>query len=413
VSDAARAEAALVELIAEHGPALCRDHRRVEALLMEHLSARSRAVVVLHVATREGVAEELLRDTRPQVPAMVFERLVRRLDLQAGLTPSTAAWAVRAWGSALGRAVPEGSPRRAGPPVRRAVHPQPTVRGRGAPLELKGHRRAVTDLAFGPEGRVLLSVSMDRTLRLWDVATGALVRTFYGGHRDWVRSVAIHPDGGGAATGGAGGQLQLREVPGGVRGERIVAHRGAVRALAFDPAGRTLASGGADGRVKLWDPSAGDLRADLPIGGGLAGLAFDREGAWLACAGAAGAWLVDLDGTLLPICHGPSAVATGPGGRLVVGDAEGVRVHAVEEGRLGAPQATLDAGRIRAVAMHPNGHAIASADVDHVLRIWCRGRSTWAFETGREICALAFSGGPHLALGFVGGEINLCRLQPA
>ena len=64
----------------------------------------------------------------------------------------------------------------------------------------KGHADAVSSVAFSPDGTRLLSGSADKTLRLWDVATGRLIRTFEG-HADLVSSVAFSPDGTRAAWG--------------------------------------------------------------------------------------------------------------------------------------------------------------------------------------------------------------------
>ncbi len=67
--------------------------------------------------------------------------------------------------------------------------------------ELVGHRKEVTALAFSPDGRFLLSTSLDGTVRLWDPASGREVACL-----DWgigpVRSLACHPDGTTAAVGG-------------------------------------------------------------------------------------------------------------------------------------------------------------------------------------------------------------------
>src|SRR6185369_13861840 len=56
-----------------------------------------------------------------------------------------------------------------------------------------GHSDLVMAVAFSRDGRLVLSGSADKTLKLWDVASGALVRSFVG-HSGAVRSVAFSPD---------------------------------------------------------------------------------------------------------------------------------------------------------------------------------------------------------------------------
>ena len=59
---------------------------------------------------------------------------------------------------------------------------------------LKGHRYAIYDLAFSPDGKRLASASHDSTLRIWDAETGSSVQTLKG-HTDIVHGVAWSPDG--------------------------------------------------------------------------------------------------------------------------------------------------------------------------------------------------------------------------
>ena len=59
---------------------------------------------------------------------------------------------------------------------------------------LKGHNQPVRSVAFSPNGRLIVSGSDDRSVMLWDAASGALVRTLKG-HSEGVGSVAFSPDG--------------------------------------------------------------------------------------------------------------------------------------------------------------------------------------------------------------------------
>src|SRR5438067_1613209 len=59
---------------------------------------------------------------------------------------------------------------------------------------LKGHTRVVYSVAYSPDGKTLASGSDDRTIKLWDVATGKEQATLRG-HKDAVLKVAYSPNG--------------------------------------------------------------------------------------------------------------------------------------------------------------------------------------------------------------------------
>ena len=82
------------------------------------------------------------------------------------------------------------------------------------PRTLKGHTSMVVSVAFSPDGKILASGSWDKSIKLWDVATGKNTATLKG-HTGWVNSVAFSPDGKTLASGGFDDNIQLWDVASG------------------------------------------------------------------------------------------------------------------------------------------------------------------------------------------------------
>src|SRR5262249_20051173 len=136
------------------------------------------------------------------------------------------------------------------------------------------HAGDVTSAAFARDGAHVLTGSADATLKLWDIATTRLVRTFTG-HKAGGVAVALSPDGTRALSGSKDKTIRLWEVASGRLIRTIYAHldaRGSgdgVGAAAFSPDGKRLLSGsGGEGAAKLWDAETGRLVRMFPHGKG-------------------------------------------------------------------------------------------------------------------------------------------------
>jgi len=74
----------------------------------------------------------------------------------------------------------------------------------------EGHSHAVFCVAFHPEGRLLLSASGDKTVKLWDLQTHRVLTTFTE-HEQWVYSVAFFHNTMAFATGCDDGRVRVYE----------------------------------------------------------------------------------------------------------------------------------------------------------------------------------------------------------
>ena len=64
----------------------------------------------------------------------------------------------------------------------------------GGQMSLKGHALNVTDCAFSPDGRRLATTRIDKSIRIWDLATGQEVLKL-AGFATWVKRIRFDAQG--------------------------------------------------------------------------------------------------------------------------------------------------------------------------------------------------------------------------
>lgn len=117
---------------------------------------------------------------------------------------------------------------------------------------LQSHVWAVNTVDLSPDAKILVSGSVDKTVKIWEVATGTLLRTL-SAHSQQVWSVATSPDGKMLASAGGDNQINLWEISTGDWLHRMSGLPAWVTAVAFSPDSKTLASGFKNGMIILWN----------------------------------------------------------------------------------------------------------------------------------------------------------------
>jgi RNA polymerase sigma factor (sigma-70 family) len=265
------------------------------------------------------------------------------------------------------------------------------------------HAGGVASLAFAPDGKALVSTgdNLDRSIRLWDLASGKELRRLADGAfvsrvvvsadgkafasvteqgllvwdlatgkevrrlpvpQGYFRALALAPDGKRLAVCLGDNLILLLDAQTG-KEQRQFCHDGlVVTALTFAPDGRTLASGSHGKAVRLWEVATGRVRQEMTVGdNGVKDLLFTPSG---------GALVVLSDRDSPPVSLLDSATGK-------------------ELRRLG------EKTYVSAMALSPDGKLLAGAS-------WRDGYAVvlWEAATGKEVRRLTGLHGQVTALAF-------------
>jgi serine/threonine protein kinase len=284
--------------------------------------------------------------------------------------------------------------------------------------EFRAHDGAIDGLAFSGDGRLIVTIGSDRTLKIWNAESRQLTGAIYldagiatalsvrnnravTGHADgsiavydlethkqlfafkrteasiWAATFAGSEDL--IATGGQDMTVALwqtgrESAPDGL----LQSHNAAIQALAADPAGRWLASSSSDTSVKLWNIERRTMRRTLRGHSDvIATLAFSPDGATIAGGGRDGSiklWSATTGRSLRTFNNHTARVTSivfAPGGDVIASAADdgSVRLRGLKRSRLYGALKDPGSGA-KSVTFSNDGRTLLTGGIDGIVRLW-------------------------------------------
>ena len=254
-------------------------------------------------------------------------------------------------------------------------------------IDPQGHSARVQDVMFTPDGSKVVSVSNDKTIRIWETETGTLLNTIRGqigaGDEGKIYAGALSPDGAVLAIGGylgppdtgigSGdlfdspdklskftfllGHIRLIDLDSGEPLAILKGHTNVILNLAFSADGQWLASASADDAVRIWDVADPRNPQLLAI---LEGHAKNVYGAEFS---------PDKDRLVSASYDGTLRLWNLPANLSLESSIDGLKYRKMQR----------HDGGVRGVAFAPNGEYIVSGGTDGKLVLW-KGNGTFMKE---------------------------------
>ncbi len=275
-----------------------------------------------------------------------------------------------------------------------------------------GHTGGVNSVAFSPDGKRIVTGSMDKTAKVWNVQTGEALLTLKG-HTDYISAVAFSPDGTKIVTGShdktakvwdAQTGHELLSVKGRTEGissisfsvddgkmhVEIDASKTGVESVGFSPDGKNIVTGCLDA-MKVWDAQTGhELLAVKGAANGISSFSFSPDGTRIVTGswdGAAKVWDAQTGHKMLTLnghASRVSSVCFSPDGTKIVtgSDDNTARIWNAQTGK-SLLSLKGHTGGVSSVAFSPDGKRVVTGSSDKTAKVWDT-------QTGHE--ALTFKG---------------------
>ncbi len=307
--------------------------------------------------------------------------------------------------------------------------------------DLMIHGQMISGVSVSADGALIASSSFYNTIKLWDAASGSLLRSHFLDTKLW--NVTIAPDGKTLALGTDQGVKFWDATSwcdvGNLRGSEL----SNVCCMSYSPDGKIFAAGSANGGFEIWDVASERL-IDRPCRyrGGFGGLAFSPDGRMLAIPSnddRVDIWDVEARKVTLSLPYTISettrreyegdlkggkmvkSVAFSPDSRTLAAAMWGGEII-LWNVRTRQRQTTIAADRERilhSIAFTPDGETLASGGSDGTIKLWSLADKDKIREVGAlnghvaPVKGLVFlDGGRTLVSGGYDTTIRLWRAIP-
>ncbi len=238
-----------------------------------------------------------------------------------------------------------------------------------------GHDDEVLDATFSFDGSLVLTASVDGTIRLYQTGTGAVTSVLELGVP--VTALAFAPNSQQFAYGLSTGQIFIRDIPADVIVRTYNSHSAAVTDIEFSHDGVLLLSASEDGRGLVWDVDTAAVLRDFDEGAPVNAIAISRSE--------------------------PRTVAT-------AGDNADISLWNYESGALVGTLSGHTAA-VNDLAFSADGLALVSGSDDNSARVWSPFLGTEVVRlTGHTDAVTAVLFSPDAARVITGGEDGAARV---